>query len=115
MFRESWGEKRVSRGNRADGGDQLFGRVIFENKAARAGPERLIDILVEVECCEDKDPRRIVGREDAAGRLGPSSSGMRMSIRTTAGSKREALATASRPCAGFGDHLDVLFSVEQQA
>ena len=35
---------------------QLLGRVVLEDEAARAGPQRLVDVLVEVERRQDQDP-----------------------------------------------------------
>ena len=43
----------------------------------------------------------------------PSSSGMRMSIRTTAGSKPGGLVDRLEPVARLGHHLDVLLACEQ--
>ena len=68
-FRDRRGEERVAGGDRADRGDQLLGRVVLEDEAARACSQRLVDVLVEVERREDQDPRAVVGREDASSRL----------------------------------------------
>ena len=48
-------EQRVAGRDRADGGDQLLGRVVLEHEAARARVQRLVDVLVEVEGREDQD------------------------------------------------------------
>ena len=50
--------------------DQLLGRRVLEQEAARTGPQRLVDVLVEVERGQDQDPRPLVSPvEQPPGRL----------------------------------------------
>ena len=88
-------------------GEELFGRVVLEDEATRPDPERLVDVLVEVEGRQDQDAdassaariRRVASR--------PSNVGIRMSINTTSGETR-GLLEASAPSLGLGDDLDPL-------
>ena len=61
------GEKKgVAGGHRADRSYQLLGRVVLEDEAARAGPQRLEHVLVEVERREKarlRNPPRIEGND----------------------------------------------------
>jgi hypothetical protein len=68
------GEQGVAGGYHADGVDRFGGGGVFEQEAAGAGPQRLIDVVVEVERREHQHPRP--GRagcraEDLAGCLQP--------------------------------------------
>ena len=63
-----------------DGGREVLRDDVFEQEAARTGPQRLVDVLVQVEGREHED----AGRDSAPGEQPggiPSSSGMRMSVR----------------------------------
>ena len=91
-------EERVAGGDGADRREQLLGRVVLEHEPARAGAQRLVDVLVEVERRQDQDPRA----ESSAARMrrvasSPSSSGMRMSIRTTVGREARGLVDRLEP------------------
>ena len=66
-LRDRGREQRVAGGDGADRRDQLLGRVVLEHEAARAGAERLVDVLVEVERREDQDPRGRRRRRGCAG------------------------------------------------
>ena len=108
-------EKRVPGGDRADGCDQLLGRVVLEDEAAGAGSERFVDVLVEVERREDEDPRRVVGREDPPGRLEPVELGHADVHQDDGGIEAGGLLDRLEPVARLGDDLDVLFAGEQHA
>jgi hypothetical protein len=87
------GERSASPpGDDADCREELFGRVVLEHEAAGTGAERLVDMLVEVERRQDQDPGVSSAARMRRVASSPSSSGMRMSIRTTVGSKRAALS-----------------------
>ena len=51
-------EQRVAASDDADRAEQLLGRVVLQHEAARAGAQRLVDVLVEVEGREYQDARR---------------------------------------------------------
>jgi hypothetical protein len=65
-------DQRLAGGEGVDRGDELLGRSVLEQEAARASPQRLVDVLVEVECRQDQHRGRglSVG-EDPAGCLEP--------------------------------------------
>jgi hypothetical protein len=65
-FGDGGGEQSVSAGHDADGGEELFGRVVLEQETAGAGPERFVHVLVEVESRQDEDPqsKRVVIVQD---------------------------------------------------
>ena len=42
-------QERAAIGDGSDRGHELVGRVVLEEKAARAGAQRLVDVLVEIE------------------------------------------------------------------
>ena len=100
-------------GDDVDRGDQLLRRRVLEQEAAGAGPQRLVDVLVEVERGQHQHARRVAGRgEDPPGRLEPVESGIRMSIRTTSGCSSRAASTASRAVGRLADDLDVRLRLE---
>ena len=70
-FRDSGGEEGVAGGDGADRGEQLLGWLVLEDEPAGTGPQRLVDVFVEIERRQDEDPRRAVGREDAPRCLEP--------------------------------------------
>ena len=68
------GEQRVAGRHHADRVDQFGGGSVLEQEAAGPGPQRLIDVVVEVEGGKHQHPRRVRagrGAEDLAGRLQP--------------------------------------------
>jgi hypothetical protein len=91
----------------------LLGRAVFEQRAARSGAERLVDVLVEVEGGEDQNPRPLIDiGDDPAGGFEP------VEVRHAdiheddigdvppGGLDRPAAVTR------FADHLDVRLGVE---
>jgi hypothetical protein len=65
-------EERIAGGPDPDGVDQLLGGGILDQEAACTGPQRFIDVLVELERGEDQNSRRrLVSGQQAAGRLEP--------------------------------------------
>ena len=114
-LRDRGGEERVARRNRPHRRDQLLRRVVLQDEAARTGPERLVDVLVQIERREDEDARLRVGREDAAGRLQPvelrHADVHQHDRRIEAGSLVDRLEAVRR----LGDDLDVVLVGEQHA
>ena len=110
-------EQRVPGRRHAHGVEQAVGRRVLEQEAARPDPQRLVDVLVEVEGREHQRPRsRAPGRRGSASpALRPSSSGMRMSISTTSGRCRRTTSTRGATVAGLPDHPDVGLGVEDHA
>ncbi len=68
--RHSRSEERTARGHDSNPGDELlFGRVL-EQEPARAGSQRLVDVLVEIERREHEHARRLLRTvDDPARRL----------------------------------------------
>ena len=63
-------EQRIAARDDHDRLDELLGRRVLEHEAARAGAQRLVDVLVEVERGQDQDPRPLVAAvEQPARRL----------------------------------------------
>ena len=64
-------DQRVAGGDDADRGDELFGEDVFEQEAAGAGAQCVVDVLVEVEGGEHQDRHRMVivglGEDSASG------------------------------------------------
>jgi hypothetical protein len=114
-FGDSGGEQRITVGNDANCGDQLFGRVVLENEAAGAGTEGLVDVLVEVECRQDEDPGRVIGGEDAPGRFEAVELGHPDVHQHDRGSIADGLIDRLEAVACLGDDLDVRFTGKQHA
>ena len=74
---------------------------VLEQEAAGAGPQRRVDVLVEVERGDDDDRERVgdAGTGQGPGGLDAVEPGMRMSNRHTSGRRRRASSTARRPSA----------------
>ena len=98
------------------GVDELLGRGVLEQEAARAGPQRLVDVLVQVERRQDEHVRRRRVRADAAAsprcRRGPACG--------CPSAPRRACSARDRvdrlePVAGLADDLDVGLGVEDHA
>jgi hypothetical protein len=72
-LRDRRGEQRLALSDDADARRELLRRDVLEQEAAGAGAQRLVDVLVQVECGEHQHPdrRRAVERDDAARRLDP--------------------------------------------
>ena len=56
------GDQRLARRHDADRGDEVRGRHVLEQEPARAGAQRLDDVLVRVERRQDEHARRLAGR-----------------------------------------------------
>ena len=84
---------------------ELLGSHVLEQEAAGARPERVVDVLVEVERRqhETRASGSAVIRRVAAQAV---QAGIRMSIRTTSGGLAADQATASSPFAGLADNLE---------
>jgi hypothetical protein len=68
--RDRRGEQGVACCHCADGGDELLGGRGFEQEAAGAGLQRVVDVAVEVEGCEDEHAggaRRGIGEHAPSG------------------------------------------------
>ena len=114
-LRDARGEERVAGGDRADRRDELLGRVVLEHEAARAGAQRLVDVLVEVERRQDQDPRRGVGGEDAPRRLEAVELGHADVHQHDGRVEARRLVDGLEAVARLGDDLDVLLAGEQHA
>ena len=96
-------------------GQQLLRRHVLEQEPARAGPQRRVDVLVEVERGQHEHPRGRAGGDDPPGRLDPVQPGIRTSISTTSGSQRGGHRHRLRAVAGLADHLEVRLGLEHHA
>jgi hypothetical protein len=103
-------EERVSSGDGADSGEELFGRVVLENETAGAGAECLVDVLIEVERREDQDPGTVVGGEKAPGRLEAVELGHADVHQDDGRVKTACLVDRLETVARFRDDFDVLFA-----
>ena len=95
---------------------QVRGRRVLEQEAARAGAQRGVGVLVEVEGGEDDDPRR--GSPEATIRRvasTPSMPGIRTSISTTSGARRATSSIACLPSAASPTTVEVRLRVEDHA
>ena len=103
-------------GDDADGVGELLGADVLDQEAAGAGLHGLVDVLVEVEGGEDEDAcgrgRRCRSRRVA---WSPSSSGMRMSMRTTSGRELAGAVERLGAVARLADDLDVVLGFEDHA
>ncbi len=110
------GERSASpRGDDADCGEELLRRVVLEHEAARACAKRLVDVLVEVERRQDKDPRALVRRNDAPGRLEPVELRHPDVHQDHVRIEAVGLLHGLEPVARLGDDVDVLLAGEQHA
>ena len=62
-------EQRFASGDDAHRSHELLARGILQQESARAGPHRVVDILVEIEGREDQHPGRRACLAEAPGRL----------------------------------------------
>ena len=108
-------EERLARGDDADRREQVLGRLVLENEAARAHAQRLEDVLVEVERREDEHARRGIGGEDPARRLETVELGHANVHQDTVGCEARGLVDRLEPVARLGDDLDVALAIEQHA
>ena len=92
---------------------QLLGRRVLEHEAARAGPQRLVDVLVEVEVVSmsTRSAVPVVSRMRRVA-SSPSRFGIRMSIRTTSGAKLTHGLDRLQAVLGLADDLDVRLRLE---
>ena len=96
------GDQRVAVGGGVDGLGEQRRPGVLEQEAAGAGPQRGVDVLVEVEGGDDDDGERVVDARPGEARGWPRcrrAPGMRMSNRHTSGRRRRASSTARRPSA----------------
>ena len=106
-------EEGVARSDRVDGGDQLLGRLVLEDEAARACSQRLVDVLVEVERREDQHPRGAIGREDAPRRLEPVELRHADVHENDGRIESRRLLDGLEPVRRLRDDLDVLLAAEE--
>ena len=102
------------RRDRADRLDELLGRRVLEQEAARARLHRVVDVLVEVEGGEHRARAAAASGAEQLG-ASPRSRRARACGRPSArrrGCSRAASSTASRAVRGLADDLDVGLGVE---
>ena len=95
--------------------DELLRRGVLEQEAARAGAQRLVDVLVEVERGQHQHPRSVVAARRGAGasprgRRGPASgcpSGRRRacSARAASSASRPSAASPTTSMSGLGSRI----------
>jgi hypothetical protein len=110
------GGQRTAGGHDPDGRQQLLFGGVFEQEAAGAGAERLIDVFVEVEGGQHQDPGGCVGgRDELAG-------GFKAVEDRHADVHQDYIGVQASGCldrlaavAGFADDLDVGLGLEEHA
>ena len=105
-------EQGVAGHHGADPGDELLRRGALEQEAAGAGPDRVVDVVVEVEGCEHEDLRAGIAAEQVARGLEPVELGHpdvhQHEVRRELARALQRLA----PVGGLADHLEVGLRVE---
>ena len=114
-FRDAGGEQGVSAGHDADGGEELFGRLVLEQETAGSGAECFVHVLVEVERRQDEDPRRVIGGEDPPRRLEPVELGHADVHQNDGWSKAGGLVDRLEACTRLRHDFDVLLAREQHS
>ena len=108
-------QERVAVGHRADGGEELLGRVVLEDEAAGPDAQRLVDVLVEIERRQDQDAGRPVGGQDPPSGLQPVELGHpdvhEHDARLQAGGLLDGLAAVG----GLTDDVDVGLAGQEHA
>jgi len=99
-----------------DRGDQLLGRSVFEQEAARARSQRLVDVFVEVERRQDQHRGRALSvSEDPTGRLEPVQVGHldvhQDDVGTSPARELDGVATVDR----LADDVEVGLQLEDRA
>src|SRR5262249_527052 len=106
---------RLSGGDDANAFDELLRRDILEQEAARAGAQRLVDVLVEIERRQDEYAALDTAEEDPARRFDSVHS--RHANAHQHDMRQQALGQPDRVAAfsGFPDDLDVVFGIQDHA
>lgn len=94
-------EQRIAGGDSSDGQDQLVGVHALPEEPAGAGPDGLMDVLIELEGCQmrTRTPTRSSSALICWVACSPSMSGIRMSIMTTSARVLRTRSTACWPLA----------------
>src|SRR5205823_3171466 len=113
--RDGRSEQRLAGGDYAHGLRELLWADVLEQKTARAGLHRLVDVLVEIESGEDEDSYAVAGSHQPARRLEAVELGHadvhQHDVRPEVRGLRDRLASISR----LSNHGHVLLHVEDQA
>ena len=89
--------------------------AVLEQEPARAGAQRGVDVLVEVEGREDQDPRRVRRRRAARVASSPSSPASGCPSARRPAAARAPARPPRAPSRGLADHLDVGLGLEDRA
>ena len=106
--RHGRGEHRLAGGDHAHALDQLRSGDVLEQEAARAGAQRLVDVLVDVERREDEHAALDAAQHNPPGRLDPVHAGHadvhQHDVREQPLGQLDGLGSVT----GLGDDLDLL-------
>ena len=121
----SWISRRVMRRRQQrlalrddpDARGELLGRDVLEQEPGRAGAQRLVDVLVEVEGGEHQDAHRVLAglREQPPRRLDPVELGHADVHQHDVGLQPRGLLDGVEPVGRLADHLEVVLGVEDHA
>src|SRR5690606_22739681 len=122
--RHGGGEEGVARGHHPYGGDEVGGRCVLQQEAARARPQRLVHVVVDVERGEHQDPRPVLprrpggaggaaGGEQPAGGLQPVHLGHPHVHQHHVGPGAAAQLDAPGAVGGLAHHVDVALGGQQ--
>ncbi len=101
----------------ADARGELLGRDVLQQEAARARPQRLVDVLVEVEGREHQDAHGLLagrGQQPPRG-LDPVQLGHPDVHQHDVGPQLARLVDGLEPVAGLADDLEIVLGVEDHA
>src|SRR4051794_18942911 len=111
-------QERVALRDHVDRSDELLGRRVLEEEPARAGAQRLVHVLVEVERRQHQDLRPAVavdGGEDAPRRLEPVELGHADVHQHDVWAQGAGLVDRLAPVGRLADDLDLGLRVEDHA
>ncbi len=108
-------EQRVAAGDDANGVEELVGARVLEQEAARARAQSLVDVLVEVERCQDQYTRRGGPGGDPPGRFDPVEVGHADVHQHDVRPQRRGGLDRLPPVTGLSDYLDVGLGIQDHA
>ncbi len=106
-------EQRFAGGNHPHAAHQFCSRRVLQEEAARARLQGGVDVLVEIERCQNQHTNRRVGGNDLAGRLDAVHPGHTHIHQHDIGFQRRGLRDRRLAGAGLADNLDVVLRIEQ--
>src|SRR5829696_5605906 len=109
------GEQSLARGDDTNCRDELLSGVVLEHEAARAGAQRLVDILVEIKGGENEDARLTVRSRNDPPRCLQTIQVWHADVHEDhVGSESSGGFYRLAAVAGFTDYLDVRFGAQDR-